>query len=521
MDDDLIALGTRAKAAARRAGTPWMDGSELRLDPGPHLFLDWRYVLPGEVGLVGPYWAEPDGTPMQLRLWKDPDRADKPFAARFVPRDTPHGIRIVREPARKSDPLPAGAAPGARIIHADGRYRTWYSTGENEATRPIHYAESTDGHEWHGDTECTFDFGAAPGVAGLERSEIFLDPSAPDAERFKMFFRGGIPGNERERREVAERFLRERPEAFFPLGSDLSHLSGMWGAVSPDGIAWTALPGPLVIHYSDTTNVVYYDQRLERYVWYARCNWFYGRRCIGRAETDDFRRWPGPEMLVWPTSDRRPSDDWYTNSKTIYPGTVDQHLMFPSLYHHHDDTSELLLYSSPDGIVWNEVPGGSVLDAGPEPWDAGCVFGGTDLIPLGGDEVALPYGGYTQPHKYPRNRHSFRRTNALAIWPRERLGGIQADDEGAFATLPLITGGSTLRLNARVRAAGHVLVELAGRDRQPLPGHSFADADPVLGDSLDHTIRWNGRGEIARDPNQPLTIRFRLRCATLFSFELH
>ena len=324
-----------------------MEGDELQLEPGPHLFLDWRYVLPGEVGAVGPYWATPAGTPMKLRLWKDPDRADTPFTARFVPRDTPHGIRIVREPARKSDPLPRGAAPGARIIHADGLYRTWYSRGENEATRPIHYAESGDGYEWHGDTPCTFDFSAAPGVAGLERSEIFLDPSAPDAERFKMFFRGGIPGTEQERRKLAERFMRERPDAFYPLGNDLSHLSGMWGAVSPDGIAWTALPGPLVVHYSDTTNVVYYDQRLQRYVWYARCNWFYGRRCIGRAETDDFRRWPGPEMLVWPTSERRPSDDWYTNSKTIYPGTVDQHLMFPALYHHHDDTSELAAIRQP------------------------------------------------------------------------------------------------------------------------------------------------------------------------------
>lgn len=66
-----------------------------------------------------------------------------------------------------------------------------------------------------------------------------------------------------------------------------------------------------------------------------------------------------------------------------------------------------------------------------------------------------------------------------------------------------------------------MLVELAGRDRQPLPGCSFADADPVLGDSLDHTIRWNSRAEIMRDTDQPLTIRFRLRCATLFAFELY
>ena len=38
--------------------------------------------------------------------------------------------------------------------------------------------------------------------------------------------------------------------------------------------------------------------------------------------------------------------------------------------------------------------------------------------------------------------------------------------------------------------------------------------------SVLHTIRWNGRAEIARDRAAPLTVRFRLRCATLFAFEL-
>ena len=151
------------------------------------------------------------------------------------------------------------------------------------------------------------------------------------------------------------------------------------------------LPGPLVIHYSDTTNVVYYDRtaRSGTSGTHAATGSTAGAASAGRRPTTSAA---GRGRRCW--SGRRPSggpsDDWYTNSKTIYPGTVDQHLMFPSLYHHHDDTSELLLYASPDGIVWNEVPGGSVLDAGPEPWDAGCVFGGTDLIPLGGDQGRPP-----------------------------------------------------------------------------------------------------------------------------------
>ena len=128
-----------------------------------------------------------------------------------------------------------------------------------------------------------------------------------------------------------------------------------------------------------------------------KCNWYYGRRCIGRTETDDFRRWPGPEMLVWPYTDLHPTDDWYTNNKTVYPGTADHHLMFPALYHHADDSSEIRLFSSPDGLVWSEVPGGPVLSPNPPgAWDSGCIFGDLNLIPLSGNRVGLPYSGYTQ-----------------------------------------------------------------------------------------------------------------------------
>ena len=58
-----IELGVKAQVAARRSGHPWLEGDHLALGPGPQLFTDWRYVLPGEVGAMGPYWAEPDGTP--------------------------------------------------------------------------------------------------------------------------------------------------------------------------------------------------------------------------------------------------------------------------------------------------------------------------------------------------------------------------------------------------------------------------------------------------------------------------
>lgn len=513
-------LGVKAKANLRRMGYPWMIGNDLRVPPGPRLLLDWHYVLCGEIGVAGPYWGTAEDSPLPLRLWQSEEWRDRPVDARYFPRDVAQGVRIVAEEAEKLDPFPPERPPGRMIILDEGTYRTWCWPHEGSEDQSISHAESRDGLDWDDPAPCSFDWSASPGLEGTERPEIFLDPSAPEEERFKMFFRDGIPGGEEGKQKVVDEYLRTRPDDIHPLHENFEYVSAMWGAVSPDGIHWKGLPGPLALHYSDTTNVAYYDEQLERYVWYARCNWYYGRRCIGRAETPDFRRWPGPEMLVWPDAGAHPADDYYTNSKTVYPGSSDQHLMFPSLYHHYDDTSELRLFSSPDGIVWSEVPGGPVLTSGrPGTWDGGCVFGGGNLIPLSGDRVALPYGGYLYPHKYPRNPQSFKTQVAYAVWSRGRLGAIEAQEEGRFTTNPLVFEGRRLVLNHRTAHAGHVLVEVADRKGEALPGRSFAEADALAGDSLGDTVTWNGTGDLGAEPGQPVMLRFRLRATRLYSFE--
>ena len=108
----------------------------------------------------------------------------------------------------------------------------------------------------------------------------------------------------------------------------------------------------------------------------------------------------------------------------------------------------------------------------------------------------------------PRELH----TTAL----RERLGGIVANDEGSFTTLPLAIRGNRLRLNLRVKSGGEVRVEAADAGGEPLPGRTFADADGLTGDALDRQVTWNGAADIAPDA---VMLRFRLRGAKLFAFE--
>lgn len=544
-----LKLGGRAREIGHNSYAPLVEPIgdygpwALKLSPGPHLFTDWRYVLAGDVW-GGFHWASKETDEVLPVRVRDADGqfVDGPVDARMVPEDVPRGIRIVAQKARKGEPFPLGGPPGGRILCSEGRYQTWYHPRHPWAAQSskfegtLYHAESTDGHAWGQPSECVFDWSAAPDVNAGEPPTAFLDPSAPPEERYKLVFLGSstAPEHQERREQALEAFLRDRSDVIDPTGLGMLPEEtvprvnfGRYGAVSPDGIHWKVLPEILMILRSDAQNIVYYDTVRERYVWYLKTEWYAGRRCIGRAETADFRRWPLPEMILFPGPDLHPSDDWYTNSKTIYPGTDAHHLMFPALYHHLTDDAEVRLFTSSDGVSWSAVPGGAVISQGePGAWDTGFLTAGIDLVPLPGDQVGIPFGASYYPHKYPRTKETVsRQRGAYALWPKERLVALEAQESGSFTTLPLVFTGRKLRLNVQTSMAGEVLVEATatrprgGGGGDPLPGRSFADCVPIVGDSLDHIVTWKGGQDLAPMGAQPITLRFRMRAAKLFAFE--
>jgi len=119
-----------------------------------------------------------------------------------------------------------------------------------------------------------------------------------------------------------------------------------------------------MIHYGDTRNTVYYDEWLGKYVLYTRQYWF-RRRMVARAVSDDFYHWSPAEPLLWPELSDPLSHDIYTNGRTSYPGLPSHHLMFPMFYRRYDQTSEIHMYSSVNGKMWHRLPGGPIVSAGP------------------------------------------------------------------------------------------------------------------------------------------------------------
>ncbi len=521
-------------ASTRPSGTPQKDAlgptvfqygydkEPYPLDPGPHLFLDWRYVLPGRTSYTSPAGKGTNSSAEGLHGKVTTDQI------LVQGKQTPYGIRIEAQKPTKLGPVVPNDKPWEwsqcypTLGYFDGKYRMWYEVitpFPHGAKDVLCYAESSDGVTWEKPELglCEFDgskknnivFDEATAGHGFHGIGVFRDPSAPAEQRYKMVYNSSVPP------ETVARLKARSPGSVTSLGES-KHLV-IYCAASPDGIRWKPLPQPLMSHMSDTGTTMYFDEVLNRYVSYLRTS-FMNRRVIGRSEGPTLDApWPAPESIVWTGPDELPSNDYYTNGKSLYPGTRTMHLLFPTIYQRFSDTAVVRMMTSLEGKYWACPPGAStVLEAGPEgTWDGGCVFAGNGMAEIAGDRVALPYVGYPIPHKFPR----LVRCGAvgLAVWPKRRLSAVVADEEGEFFTTPLkAAAGDTLRLNFAVRRNGFIKVAALGAD-----GRTVENCDPLFGDRLDATVTWKGNPSLSgrAASAEGVTLQFQMRSAKLFSFE--
>jgi len=486
-------------------------------------FHDWRYVHHGDTR-----WETKEGE--TLGLW-----SAKPIPPlRWAGRSIPRGIRLKTIPAGKSEPIIVPDRPwegvifGPTVMRIDGLYRMWYETvppedlaGQNAGERNLLcYAESTDGVSWH---KPSMELVSHPGWEGnnivyggplaprwgYHGSSVFLDPSCPAEQRYKIIHLGFLS------REDFERFKTKTPDQVDPISERSKRPCGVFGATSPDGIHWTPLAEPLVLQNSDTQNIAYYDEFLGKYVAYFR-TWVMGRRSIGRAESSEFRRFPLPETLIWPGPAVGPSDLWYGNGRTAYPGAADYHLMFAKRWRVSEDRFYVHLATSPDGIIWGMTQNSQILGPGePGGWDAGGVSVGCGMVELQGDRVGVPFIGFRVPHKYTRTVPLGR--IAWAFWRNGRLVALVAQEEGEFRTMYVNFSGDELHLNVRTAQVGEVRVEVLGRGGKPVDGRTMQDCDPINGDFLDRTVTWREDSRIGHKPGESLAFHVKMSWAELYS----
>ncbi len=492
------------------------------------VFTSWYLVRPGQLD------------------WRD-DKEDSVYAssrplgpteAHYINLDGPWGIRLVAEPARHVGPIipmdrdweGMGISVGT-LLQEKGKFRLWGGCQDSKGERHNCYFESTDGLQWSKPNLDLVDFAGNRNnnLIGDKLGLVFRDPIAPPEERFKTLWHDDCDT------KLFEEYKKRRPWSIMSTETDPGRVHAILGAVSPDGFHWRNLEEPLSVEPSDTQIVCELDASLGKYVMYTRSyqvvpradtapnpterrHQFVPRRAIGRTESNDFHEFPLSEVVIETGADMPPTDTYYTNCKTHIPGATDQHVMFPAIYHLSDDTTSIDLFSSGDNKVWNRVPGSPVLKtATPGEWDGGCIFTTPQLVELPNGDWALPYTGYLYPHKYPRGAWRF--SPGLAVWPKGRLVSLEAEDEGAFATVAILPPGKTLTINAVTQRAGSILVEVADFEGRPFPGRAFGDADPIVGDQYHAPVTWKGERELGGISGGAIVLRFRMKMAKIYSLD--
>ena len=484
-----------------------------------HVFIDWDLIEPG----YGVSWG----------------------GERPVSRETPFGVRIaVHMPRIEPEPLVSPDRPWessmvgySTLFEDEGRYRLYYEAhyqGEGEEYGDygamLAYAESTDGVNWVKPTIGTVDFHGSTDnnlVYGLELSKgrgahgatVFMDPSAPSEEKYKMVHSG---------RENGRRFV--------------------FGAVSPDGLRWTPIEEPLINDYmSDTQTVVRFDPEKERYMgyfrgWSAHGTRVHGHRTIAYAESDRFESWPRPEQLVAPDMHDGPDTDIYTNACTPWPG-ADAYLMFPTFFQRRLDTTEVHMMTSRDGLHWERPTRRPVVPSGEPGSDSeGGVYAGCGLVSLQPGEWSLPIFPTLITHNQSEFSAELRSSGphqgylCRAVWRQDGFTSLEAETEGECTTMPFTFTGSRLEVNGWTRFGGELRVELAdpsGESKgsntllktsgpkvaEPAAGRTLEECDPISGDALKGTVTWNGESDLSAWAGKPVRLRLKMRRARLYAIQ--
>jgi hypothetical protein len=462
------------------------------------------------------------------------------------------------------------------VVHWNDGYHMWYdaftsiggplsangAADDEEKEFPAHrylcYARSRDGITWEkprlnlarAEPQVEPNIVLGLGSGGYEGSigdngSVEVHPRAPDGERLVMLLRRKEPGIDQ---------------------LDLH--------VSADGIQWR-LAHPRVMGYSskkhhlDTQNVIFWDDRIGRYVIFARrgVDRTPGQarvRTVARAESDQLTRFPDvdqspvvfqwdaldPDYVVPATGHRASKVDYYTNAVVKYPWAQDAYYMFPAAYFHYDGylpefaaekptnagVLDVRFAASRDGISWERLGRRPFVRPGPAgDWDSRGLYMVRGIVPGSNErELFLYYRGSDQPHGWDRNPRNVRILRAAGLESPHNTSGMRrlvlrrdgfisaraGHAGGSFATPLVRFAGGELRLNVNTYAGGELRIELQDELGIPFPGHALADADMIHStNETDRLVTWQGKSDVSALAGRPVRLHVTMRDVDLYAFQ--
>ena len=397
-----------------------------------------------------------------------------------------------------------------------GTLRCWYEIQGGG----LGYAESDDGVTWrkprlgHVERNGSTENNIVP-ISGLAKNPfdeagvphghgIFIDPVAADSERYKMV-------------------------SCFWTATERKVL----GAVSPDGLQWTALPQPLMEEqHADTQNIAAYDEQLGKYVLYTRQSGRLMRRGVNRTVSSDFRHFPDSEPVLMGESNPLdpPDADIYCNGYSRWPGATDAHLMRLSMYEHTPDTMNVHLATSRDGVFWHRplirTPWIDCVE-GPEGLFQ-TVYACAGVVPTAPGEWSTYASIRKRLHNQPKADEATSPSGIVRATLREDgFTSLSSRGRGTFWTVPFELESDVISVNVRTLYSGFLRCQIlssgagdtggATRAIEDIEGYTLDDSQAISGDHIDAPLNWNGKTDVSHLRGQTVRLRFDLYKADLYA----
>ena len=160
-------------------------------------------------------------------------------------------------------------------------------------------------------------------------------------------------------------------------------------------------------------------------------------------------------------------------------------------------------------------------------WDTGYLSAIGGICVTDDDTLRFYYSGFRGDATKSRGRVGaqpmFRQgmyyngSIGYATLRRDGFAGLVADGEGEVVTHPLVFNGAHLFVNAEC-LMGDVSAEILDADGKPIPGFAAADCRGLtFADATKRELVFTG-GTLSALAGRPVSLRFRLHCATLYAF---
>jgi len=417
------------------------------------------------------------------------------------------------------------------VIKDGDVYRMYYrglpsSSGDRKAVTC--YAESTDGIIWVKPALGLFE------VEGTTKNNVILsgkayNPSDPNGLPFHNFvpFLDTRPGVPKE----------ERYKALAGRGKDWMG-PGLCAYVSGDGIRWALKKESVITNGRfDSQNVAFWSESEGCYVCYFRTLKYLAppgkdgkrpyRRWVSRTRSPDFINWSEPVEM---TAGDAALEHLYVNQTQPYfraphiyvalaarfvgcraLSEVEKEKVTVHFKHITKASTEGVLLTGRGGNRYDRTFMEGFIRPGPDyrEWTYGSSFPAYGIVQTSPTEMSI----YAMQHSGLDSLHLERLTMRL-----DGFASVHAPYEGGeMVTKPFKFEGKTLELNFATSTVGFIRVEIQDQGGRPLHGYHEAACPMIVGNRVQHTVRWNQETDVHSLSGRPIRLRFVMKDADLYS----